>query len=101
MASAQNAARAIEGADIRTVDSRSITAGLGSQVKAAARAAVGGASADEVEATIERTGSLVQAIDGLDGQARRLAPIEIDETERIFSNPSVQATEDYISGRFG
>jgi len=27
--------------------------------------------------------------------------IEIDETERIFSNPSVQATEDYISGRFG
>ena len=26
---------------------------------------------------------------------------EIDETERIFSNPSVQATEDYISGRFG
>ena len=27
--------------------------------------------------------------------------IEIDETERIFANPSVQATEDYISGRFG
>ena len=27
--------------------------------------------------------------------------IEIDETERIFSNPSAQATEDYISGRFG
>src|SRR5882672_10372117 len=27
--------------------------------------------------------------------------IEIDDTERIFSNPSVQATEDYISGRFG
>jgi phosphate transport system ATP-binding protein len=27
--------------------------------------------------------------------------IEIDETERIFSNLSVQATEDYISGRFG
>ncbi|NYV75429.1 MULTISPECIES: phosphate ABC transporter ATP-binding protein PstB [Streptomyces] len=27
--------------------------------------------------------------------------IEIDETERIFSNPSVQDTEDYISGRFG
>ncbi|HEY5836203.1 phosphate ABC transporter ATP-binding protein PstB [Streptomyces sp.] len=33
------------------------------------------------------------------GQPGRL--IEIDETERIFSNPSVQATEDYISGRFG
>ncbi|MCH6161137.1 phosphate ABC transporter ATP-binding protein PstB [Streptomyces marispadix] len=33
------------------------------------------------------------------GEPGRL--IEIDETERIFSNPSVQATEDYISGRFG
>jgi phosphate transport system ATP-binding protein len=33
------------------------------------------------------------------GQPGRL--IEIDETERIFSNPAVQATEDYISGRFG
>ena len=31
------------------------------------------------------------------GQPGRL--IEIDDTERIFSNPSVQATEDYISGR--
>ncbi|MBB0244975.1 phosphate ABC transporter ATP-binding protein PstB [Streptomyces alkaliphilus] len=27
--------------------------------------------------------------------------IEIDDTDRIFSNPSEQATEDYISGRFG
>ncbi|NYI07506.1 phosphate ABC transporter ATP-binding protein PstB [Allostreptomyces psammosilenae] len=27
--------------------------------------------------------------------------IEIDATEKIFSNPSVQATEDYITGRFG
>ncbi len=27
--------------------------------------------------------------------------VEIDDTERIFSNPTVQATEDYISGRFG
>ena len=33
------------------------------------------------------------------GQPGKL--IEIDETQRIFSNPSVQATEDYISGRFG
>ena len=33
------------------------------------------------------------------GQPGRL--IEIDETQQIFSNPSVQATEDYISGRFG
>lgn len=27
--------------------------------------------------------------------------IEYDETTTIFSNPSVQATEDYVSGRFG
>ena len=27
--------------------------------------------------------------------------VEIDDTQRIFSNPSEQATEDYISGRFG
>ena len=33
------------------------------------------------------------------GQPGRL--VEIDDTERIFSNPSVKATEDYISGRFG
>ena len=27
--------------------------------------------------------------------------IEIDDTEKIFSNPNEKATEDYISGRFG
>jgi phosphate transport system ATP-binding protein len=27
--------------------------------------------------------------------------IEYDDTTTIFSNPSVQATEDYVSGRFG
>ncbi|HEX5597809.1 MAG TPA: phosphate ABC transporter ATP-binding protein PstB [Micromonosporaceae bacterium] len=33
------------------------------------------------------------------GQPGRL--IEMDNTRRIFSNPRVKATEDYISGRFG
>jgi phosphate transport system ATP-binding protein len=33
------------------------------------------------------------------GQPGRL--IEVDDTEKIFSNPGQQATEDYISGRFG
>ncbi|RZS44921.1 phosphate ABC transporter ATP-binding protein (PhoT family) [Herbihabitans rhizosphaerae] len=33
------------------------------------------------------------------GQPGRL--IEVDDTERIFSNPGQKATEDYISGRFG
>ena len=27
--------------------------------------------------------------------------VEVDDTEKIFSNPSQKATEDYISGRFG
>jgi len=27
--------------------------------------------------------------------------IEFDRTEKIFSNPSIKQTEDYISGRFG
>jgi DegV family protein with EDD domain len=53
MASAQNAARALEGKDVRVVDSRSVTWGLGSQVVAAARAAADGASADEVVALVE------------------------------------------------
>jgi phosphate transport system ATP-binding protein len=33
------------------------------------------------------------------GEPGRL--IEVDDTARIFSNPSERATEDYISGRFG
>lgn len=53
MASAQNAARGVEGADVRIVDSRSITSGLGSQVKAAAAAAAGGADADEIVRLVE------------------------------------------------
>jgi len=27
--------------------------------------------------------------------------VEIDDTDKIFSNPTERATEDYISGRFG
>ena len=53
MQSAQNAARALEGHDIRVIDSRSVTWGLGSQVLAAARAAADGASADEVVAVVD------------------------------------------------
>ncbi|MFY1652391.1 phosphate ABC transporter ATP-binding protein PstB [Solwaraspora sp. WMMB762] len=33
------------------------------------------------------------------GQPGKL--IEMDDTQRIFSNPKVKATEDYITGRFG
>jgi DegV family protein with EDD domain len=52
MQSAENAARALPDADVRIIDSRSITWGLGSQVTAAARAAADGASADEVAALV-------------------------------------------------
>ena len=49
MASAQNAAQALEGKlDVRVMDSLSITAGLGSIVRLAAIAAADGRSADEI-----------------------------------------------------
>ena len=53
MASAQNAARALDGRDIRIIDSRSVTWGLGSQVVAAAEAAAAGTGADEIVALVE------------------------------------------------
>src|SRR3954454_1188366 len=53
MASAQNAARALDGRDVRIIDSRSVTWGLGSQVAAAARAAASGAAADDIVTLVE------------------------------------------------
>jgi DegV family protein with EDD domain len=53
MQAAENAARGLEGHDVRVVDSKSVTWGLGSQVVAAARAANDGATADEVVALVE------------------------------------------------
>jgi DegV family protein with EDD domain len=53
MSSAQNAARSLEGRDVRVLDSRSVTWGLGSQVVTAARAANDGATADEVVRLVE------------------------------------------------
>jgi DegV family protein with EDD domain len=53
MQSARNAATALEGRDVRVIDSRSITWGLGSQVAAAAEAARDDASADDVVALVE------------------------------------------------
>jgi DegV family protein with EDD domain len=54
MQAAQNAATALAGeVDVRVVDSRSVTAGLGTQVLAAARAAGDGATADQVVALVE------------------------------------------------
>jgi len=70
MQSAQNAAKATEGSlDVRVVDSRSITSGLGTQVLLAAQAGASGASADEVVALVEglaRRTHVVGALDTLD-----------------------------------
>lgn len=54
MQSAQNAAKSLEGeVDVRVIDSRSLTSGLGSQVLAAARAAADGKGVDDVVAIVE------------------------------------------------
>ena len=65
--SAQNAARAVaDTIDVRVVDSRSITSGLGSQVAAAAEAARDGASADDIVAMVESMSHRTRVIAALD-----------------------------------
>src|SRR3954452_22443102 len=65
--SAQNAARALEGTvDVRVIDSHSITAGLGTQVLAAASAARDGKSADEIVALVEDLASRTHVLGCLD-----------------------------------
>jgi DegV family protein with EDD domain len=67
MASAQNAASSLDGKlDVRVVDSKSITAGLGSQVLGAARLAAEGRSADEVVAHVEDLRSRTHVLGTLD-----------------------------------
>ncbi len=67
MASAQNAARALEGdVDVRVVDSKSITSGQATLVTLAAEAAASGASADEIVAVVEEARTRIHIIGGLD-----------------------------------
>src|SRR5690606_28317311 len=67
MQSAQNAARALEGElDVRVIDSRSITSGLGTQVVLAAEAAASGASADDVVALVEDLAQRTHVVGALD-----------------------------------
>ena len=69
MQSAQNAAKATDDLDVRVVDSRSITSGLGTQVLLAAEAAAGGASADEVVSLVDdlvRRTHVIGALDTLE-----------------------------------
>ncbi|MGL5928976.1 MAG: phosphate ABC transporter ATP-binding protein PstB [Dermatophilaceae bacterium] len=44
----------------------------------------------------DRTGFFNLEATGMPGEL-----VEMDTTQKIFSNPSIKATEDYISGRFG
>src|SRR5262245_18873308 len=65
--SARNAATAVgSDLDVRVIDSRSITSGLGTQVTVAAEAAAGGASADEVVALVEGMAGRTHVIGALD-----------------------------------
>jgi DegV family protein with EDD domain len=67
MASAQNAATALQGkVDVRVVDSASITAGLGTQVVLAAEAAAAGRSADDVVALVEDAARRTRVFGALD-----------------------------------
>jgi DegV family protein with EDD domain len=65
--SAQNGAAALEGdLDVRVVDSRTITAGLGTLVRTASEAAARGAGADEVVALVEDMAARTRVIGALD-----------------------------------
>ncbi len=67
MQSAQNAAQAVAGdLDVRVVDSRSITSGLGTQVLLAAEAAADGATADDVVALVGALSARTRVIGALD-----------------------------------
>jgi DegV family protein with EDD domain len=67
MQSAQNAARALDGTlDVRVIDSRSITSGLGTQLLLAAEAAEAGASVDEVAALAESLATRTHVVGALD-----------------------------------
>jgi DegV family protein with EDD domain len=64
--SAQNAAKAADDLDVRVVDSRSITAGLGTQVTVAAEMAADGAGADDIVAAVESLAARTHVFGALD-----------------------------------
>lgn len=67
MQSAQNAAQAVrDDLDVRVIDSRSITSGLGTQVLVAAQAAADGASLDDVAALVEGLAKRTHVFGALD-----------------------------------
>jgi DegV family protein with EDD domain len=65
--SAQNAAKAVaDDLDVRVIDSRSITSGLGTQVMLAAEAATRGAGTDEIVALVEDLAGRTHVFGALD-----------------------------------
>jgi DegV family protein with EDD domain len=67
MQSAQNAAKGAAGdLDVRVVDSRSITSGLGTQVLLAAQAGASGASADDIVTLVEDLARRTHVVGALD-----------------------------------
>ncbi len=66
MQSAELAARDVEGLDVRIVDSRTVSLGLGTIALAAAEAAAAGAGIDEVEALARRLVTRTRVFGALD-----------------------------------
>jgi DegV family protein with EDD domain len=67
MQAAQNAAKALDGElDVRVVDSRSITSGLGTQVLLAAHAAERGSTADDIVALLDDLSARTRVFGALD-----------------------------------
>lgn len=66
MQSAKTAANGISGGDIRVVDSRSITVGLGSIVIEAAKMAANGATTDQIEAAVGNLSARTHIFGALD-----------------------------------
>lgn len=99
--SAQNAARAVGDAiDVRVVDSRSITLGLGSQVIAAAEAARDGASADDLVPMVESMAARTKVLGALDTLENLKKGGRIGSAQALLGNLlSIKPLIDVSSGK--
>jgi DegV family protein with EDD domain len=99
--SAQNAARSLEGTvDVRVIDSRSITLGLGSQAIAAAEAARGGASTDEIVEIVSDMAQRTHVLGALDTLENLKKGGRIGGAQALLGNLlSIKPLIDVSSGR--
>jgi DegV family protein with EDD domain len=99
--SAQNAAKAVADAiDVRVVDSRSITLGLGSQAIAAAEAARDGAPADAIVAMVEDMSTRTKVLGALDTLENLKKGGRIGGAQHLLGNLlSIKPLIDASSGR--